>query len=89
MFMKLLIVEDEIQLADALSEILKRSRYSVDTVYNGIDGLDCALTSVYDCIVLDIMLPGMNGIDVLKNIRNEKISTPVILLTAKVKSTTK
>ncbi len=83
MFMKLLIVEDEIQLADALSEILKRSRYSVDTVYNGIDGLDCALTGVYDCIVLDIMLPGMNGIDVLKNIRNEKISTPVILLTAR------
>lgn len=81
--MKLLIVEDEMQLADALSEILKRSRYSVDTVYNGIDGLDCALTGVYDCIILDIMLPGMNGLDILKNIRKERISTPVLLLTAR------
>lgn len=81
--MKLLIVEDEMQLADALSEILKRNKYSVDTVYNGIDGLDFALTGVYDCIVLDIMLPGMNGLDVLRHIRNEKISTPVLLLTAR------
>ena len=81
--MKLLIVEDEMQLADALTEILKRSRYSVDTVYNGIDGLDCALTGVYDCIILDIMLPGMNGLEILKNIRKERISTPVLLLTAR------
>lgn len=81
--MKLLVVEDEIQLADALSEILKRNKYSVDTVYNGIDGLDNALTGVYDCIILDIMLPGMNGLEVLGNIRAEKISTPVLLLTAR------
>lgn len=81
--MKILVVEDETQLADALSEILKRHRYAVDTVYNGIDGLDNALTDIYDCIVLDIMLPGMNGIEILRNIRNEKISTPVILLTAR------
>ena len=78
--MKLLVVEDEMQLADALSEILKRNMYSVDTVYDGIEGLDNALTGVYDCIILDIMLPGMNGIDVLKNMRAEKISTPVLLL---------
>ena len=81
--MKILVVEDEVQLADALSEILKRNMYSVDTVYNGIDGLDNALTGVYDCIILDIMMPGMNGIEVLKNLRKEKISTPVIMLTAK------
>ena len=81
--MKLLVVEDEIQLADALSEILKRNMYSVDTVYDGIEGLDNAMTDVYDCIILDIMLPGMNGIDVLKNLRAEKISTPVLLLTAR------
>lgn len=81
--MKILIVEDEIQLADALSELLKRNMYSVDTFYNGIDGLDNALTGVYDCIILDIMLPKMNGIDVLKNLRKEKISTPVLLLTAR------
>lgn len=81
--MKILIVEDEIQLADALSELLKRNMYSVDTFYNGIDGLDNALTGVYDCIILDIMLPKMNGLDVLKNLRREKISTPVLLLTAR------
>jgi len=81
--MRLLVVEDETQLADALSEILKRNRYNVDTVYNGIDGLDNALTGVYDCVILDIMLPGMNGIEVLRNLRREKISTPVLLLTAR------
>lgn len=81
--MKILVVEDEIQLADALSELLKRNMYSVDTFYNGIDGLDNALTGVYDCIILDIMMPGMNGIEVLSNLRHEKINTPVLLLTAK------
>ncbi|MDE5582177.1 MAG: response regulator transcription factor [Ruminococcus sp.] len=81
--MKLLIVEDEIQLADALTEILRRNMYLVDTVYNGIDGLDNALTGVYDGIILDIMLPKMNGIDVLRNIRANRISTPVLLLTAR------
>lgn len=81
--MKLLIVEDEEQLADALTEILKRDKYSVDTCYDGIDGLDNALTGVYDCIILDIMLPGMSGIEVLRNLRKEKINTPVLLLTAR------
>lgn len=81
--MRILVVEDEAPLADALSEILKRNKYFVDTVYNGIDGLDYALTGVYDCILLDIMLPGMNGIDVLNQLRTEKVSTSVILLTAK------
>lgn len=81
--MKLLIVEDEIQLADALTEILRRNMYTVDTVYDGIDGLDNALTGIYDGIILDIMLPRMNGIEILRNIRNEKIQTPVLLLTAR------
>ncbi len=81
--MRLLVVEDETQLADALSEILRRNRYNVDTSYNGIDGLDNALTGVYDCVILDIMLPGMNGIEVLRNLRREKINTPVLLLTAR------
>lgn len=81
--MKILVVEDEVQLADALSELLKRNMYSVDTFCNGIDGLDNALTGVYDCIILDIMMPGMNGIEVLSNLRREKINTPVLLLTAK------
>lgn len=81
--MKLLVVEDEEQLADALTEILKRDKYSVDTCYNGIDGLDNALTGVYDCVILDIMLPGMSGIEVLRSLRKEKINTPVLLLTAR------
>ena len=81
--MKLLVVEDEIQLADALSEILKRNMYSVDTAYDGISGLDNALTGVYDCILLDIMLPGMDGMEVLRRLRSEKVSTPVLLLTAR------
>lgn len=81
--MKILVIEDEVQLADALSELLKRNMYSTDVSYNGIEGLDNALTGVYDCILLDIMLPGMNGIEVLKNIRAEKINTPVLLLTAR------
>ena len=82
-YMRILVVEDEIQLADALSEILRRNMYTVDTSYDGIDGLDNAMSGVYDCIILDIMLPGMNGFEVLKKLRKEKISTPVLLLTAK------
>lgn len=81
--MKILVIEDEIQLADALCELLKRNMYSVDVSYDGISGLDNALSGIYDCILLDIMLPGMNGIDVLKNIRRERINTPVLLLTAR------
>ena len=81
--MRLLVVEDEMQLADALSEILKRNMYNVDTVYDGVSGLDNALTGVYDCIILDIMLPGMSGIDVLRSLRREHINTPVLLLTAR------
>ncbi|MEE5992887.1 MAG: response regulator transcription factor [Oscillospiraceae bacterium] len=81
--MKILVVEDEEALAEALSEILKRNKYSVDTVYDGEDALDYGLTDIYDCIILDIMLPKMNGIDVLKCLRKRKISTPVLLLTAK------
>ncbi|MDE5753489.1 MAG: response regulator transcription factor [Oscillospiraceae bacterium] len=81
--MKILVVEDEIALAEALSEILKRNKYLVDTVYDGEDGLDYALTDLYDCILLDIMLPKMNGLDVLRTLRKKRISTPVLLLTAK------
>lgn len=81
--MKLLVVEDEMQLADALSEILKRNMYSVDVAYDGNEGLDNALTGLYDGIILDIMLPGMNGIDILRTLRAAKVNTPVLLLTAR------
>lgn len=81
--MKLLLVEDEKQLSEALTQILIKNNYSVDAVFDGEDGLDYGLTDVYDVIILDIMLPKMNGLDILKNLRKEGISTPIILLTAK------
>lgn len=81
--MKILIVEDELALSEALTEILKRNQYNVDAVDNGEDGLEYALTGLYDCIILDIMLPIMDGLNVLKQLRKSRISTPVMLLTAK------
>ncbi len=81
--MRILIVEDEKHLAEAVAQILKRQNYTVDVVHNGEDGLDYGLSGIYDLIVLDIMLPKMNGIDILKKLRKEGIITPVILLTAK------
>lgn len=81
--MNLLLVEDEIQLSDALSQILTNNNYNVEAVFDGEDGLNYGLTGIYDVIVLDIMLPKLNGINVLKKLRQNKISTPIILLTAK------
>lgn len=81
--MRLLLVEDEIQLSEALNQILSKNKYVVDDVYNGEDGLDYGLTDIYDVIVLDIMLPKINGLEVLRRLRKENIKTPVILLTAK------
>ena len=81
--MRVLVVEDEKYLAEALSHILKDNRYTVDTVYDGEDGLDYGLSGVYDVIVLDIMLPKRDGISVLRELRSEGIKTPVLLLTAK------
>lgn len=81
--MRILIVEDEVHLAEALTQILRKNNYIVDAINDGSKGLDNALSGIYDLIILDIMLPEMDGITVLKNIRKEGISTPVILLTAK------
>jgi two-component system, OmpR family, response regulator ArlR len=81
--MRILIVEDEVHLSEALAQILKKNNYTVDSVNDGISGLDNALSNIYDLILLDILLPGMDGITVLKNIRKEGILTPVIILTAK------
>ncbi|MCR1950373.1 response regulator transcription factor [Clostridium sp. DSM 100503] len=81
--MKLLLVEDEKELSEALFQILTNNKYSVDAVYDGEDGLDYALTGIYDVIVLDIMLPKLNGLSLLKQLRKSGVSTPVIMLTAK------
>ncbi len=81
--MKVLVVEDEVRLAEALQQLLIKDRYDTDIVHNGVSGLDNALTGIYDVIVLDIMLPKMNGLEVLKTVREAGITTPVLLLTAK------
>lgn len=81
--MRILIVEDEVRLAEALVQIFMKEKYSADACYDGVSGLDNALTGIYDVIVLDIMLPKMNGLAVLRTLRANKIKTPVILLTAK------
>lgn len=81
--MNILIVEDEYQLLEALVDLLKQQKYSVDAVSDGISGEDYALSGIYDVIVLDIMLPGKSGLEVLSSIRKKGVSTPVLLLTAK------
>ena len=81
--MRILIIEDEIALADALQQILQINKYLTDACHDGVSGLDCAMTGIYDVIILDINLPKMNGFDVLRALRINRISTPVLLLTAR------
>ncbi len=81
--MRLLLAEDEKELSKALCAILKHNNYSVDAVYNGQDALDYGLAENYDGIILDLMMPKKNGLEVLRELRSAGISTPVIILTAK------
>lgn len=81
--MKLLLVEDSTQLNKALSTILKRNSYVVDSAFDGEEALIFINEYVYDVIILDIMMPKINGLEVLKIIRDKKIDTPVLMLTAK------
>ncbi len=81
--MTILVVEDEIGLAEAIGAILKSEKYNVDIANDGQSGLQLALSGDYDCILLDIMLPKMNGLDVLSYLRVKEIETPVLLLTAR------
>ena len=81
--MQLLIVEDDVRLAQALSKILEENGYQTDMVHDGQSGLDWALSGIYDVIILDVMLPKKNGLDVVADLRRANISTPVLLLTAK------
>lgn len=81
--MNILIVEDEKHLADALAHILLENKYMVDVVYDGADGLAYGESGIYDCIILDIMLPSMDGFEVCRELRKKKITTPVLMLTAK------
>ena len=81
--MQVLIVEDEVRLAEALAHIMKEEKYLVDTVHTGTDGLEYARSGLYDVVILDVMLPGLSGFEIIKRLRTEKIDTPVIMLTAK------
>lgn len=87
--MRVLIVEDEKRLAEALTEIMREQHYVVDAVYDGEDGLAYALSVQYDVIVLDVMLPGRNGFDMVRALRANKVATPVLLLTARDELTDK
>lgn len=83
MLMKILIAEDEISTAKALKVILEKSKFSVDIVHNGNDAWNYIQAGPYEVIVLDIMMPGMNGLEVLAKLRANNIKTPVLMLTAK------
>ena len=81
--MRILIVEDEFKLADVIASRLKKEHYTVDVSLDGEKGLYNALTDIYDLIILDVMLPKLNGFEILKEIRNKNINSKVIMLTAK------
>ncbi|MBQ9868626.1 MAG: response regulator transcription factor [Ruminococcus sp.] len=81
--MRLLLAEDEKEMSNALVAVLKHSNYSVDAVYDGLDAYNYGISENYDGMILDIMMPKMDGIEVLKKLREKGINTPVLLLTAK------
>ena len=87
--MKILIIEDEYSLADAIAETLQKENYITKIVTNGEEGEDEALTGIYDLILLDVMLPKKDGFEILRNLKNEKINTPIIMITAKTEITDK
>lgn len=81
--MNVLIAEDEKRLADAIAQILRGHRYQVDVAYNGTDALAYAKEGSYDVFVCDVMLPGVNGFDIVRELRHAGVSTPTIMLTAR------
>lgn len=81
--MKLLLAEDELDLAEALTVFFEKNHFTVDAVHNGFDAYEYAVTGGYDGIVLDVMMPKLNGIQVLEKLRTEGVSTPIMMLTAK------
>ena len=81
--MKILIIEDEYNLADAISCVLETKNYVVKIETDGLTGLEEALTNTYDLIILDVMLPGKNGFEILKELKQEKVDSKILMLTAR------
>ena len=81
--MRLLIVEDEVRLADTLRQLLHRQGYTADVCHDGVSGLDNAMSGIYDLVVLDVMLPGMNGFQVAQRLREAGVTALVLMLTAR------
>ena len=81
--MRILIVEDEVRLAETLKQLLEDQRYQADTVYDGADGVDYGLTGQYDLIILDVMLPKVDGFQAAQRLRAAHVSTPILMLTAR------
>lgn len=87
--MRILIVEDEHKIANSIKKGLEQESYAVDVTYTGTDGFDLASTEDYDVIVLDILLPGMDGVTICRKLRSDSIHTPILMLTAKGQTTDK
>ncbi len=85
--MRILIVEDEKRLAETLADIITENKNMADICNDGNCGLDSALTGIYDAIILDVMLPGMNGFEIIRAMRKNGIKTPVLMLTARTELT--
>lgn len=81
--MKVLVVEDEHKIANSIKKGLEQEKYTVDVCFSGDDGYNLASTEKYDVIILDLMLPGMDGLEITKKLRETKIHTPILILTAK------
>ena len=81
--MRILIVEDEVRLAETLRQLMEDQRYQVDTVYDGADVVDYGLAGQYDLIILDVMLPKVDGFQVAQRLRAAHVSTPILMLTAR------
>ncbi|MBQ7850019.1 MAG: response regulator transcription factor [Clostridia bacterium] len=81
--MKILIIEDEVLLADSVAALLRSKGFDVETAYDGDDGIQYAILDAYDLIILDVMMPGMDGYQVARQLRARHFSTPILMLTAK------
>jgi DNA-binding response OmpR family regulator len=81
--MRILVVEDEHRIAQAIKRGLEQERYAVDVAFTGTEGYDLAVVEEYDVIILDLMLPGMDGVTICKQLRTDRVHTPILMLTAK------